>query len=102
MLNTGDRVIIRSWSDMAEEYGTKATHNDVWIPFKPLEFTRDMAHLCGRTATIKDFEIDWIDDTTSYTRLVLTDWSDESGEMDWEILPEMVRIYWKIGHILDL
>lgn len=46
--NVGDRVVIREWDDMAEEYGC----NSFTIACN-YGFTEDMKYLCGREFTIR-------------------------------------------------
>lgn len=46
--NVGDRVVIREWYDMVEEYGTTSSNIAC-----NCGFTINMRYLCGREFTIK-------------------------------------------------
>lgn len=46
----GDRVRIREWEDMEEEFGLDSDGDICGSPF----FVQQMKHLCGRTATVKE------------------------------------------------
>lgn len=68
----GDRVVVREWDDMAEEYGTK---NGVRIVAdRSTSFLVSMRHLCGRTATVTGVRDD---------DYVFVDFDDKSGDTDW-------------------
>ena len=72
----GDRVRIRQWDDMVKEFGLI----DGWrIPFTTKTcktmFTKDMEHLCGRTAIITSINYD--------TEEVELNFDDNSGDTDW-------------------
>lgn len=68
----GDRVVVREWDDMAEEYGTK---NGIRItPDHSTSFLVSMKHLCGRTATVTDVR------DNDY---VFVDFDDKSSDTDW-------------------
>ena len=47
--NVGDRVVIREWDDMAEEYGLTPS-SDINCRYI---FAKGMRYLCGREFTIK-------------------------------------------------
>lgn len=76
--NIGDRVKIRQWDDMASEFGVD-NDGDIMIIES---FVTNMAHLCGRTATITKK----IDD-----RVVELDYDDKSGDLAWEISIDMIE-----------
>lgn len=46
-INVGDRLVIREWDDMAEEYGMVGDSIDV-----PYRFTLAMKYLCGIAFTV--------------------------------------------------
>lgn len=48
--NVGDRVVIRDWDDMAEEYGLTPYSENINCN---RYFTTGMRYLCGREFTIK-------------------------------------------------
>ena len=67
----GDRVVVREWDDMANEYGTE---NGIRIPHDlETSFLINMRHLCGRTATVTGVRDDY----------VFVDFDDKSGDTDW-------------------
>lgn len=71
----GDKVRIRQWDDMVEEFGLIGGYK---IPFtKTCEttFTDGMKHLCGRTATITHINYK--------TEEVELDFDDKSGDTSW-------------------
>lgn len=50
-IHIGDRVRIRSWEDMAQEFGTRACGNSKFIPtFIP--FVWSMRRFCGQEFTV--------------------------------------------------
>ena len=49
--NVGDRVQIREWDDMADEFGECGC-----IRMPGMAFTRPMTYLCGEIFTISDIE----------------------------------------------
>lgn len=74
----GDRVRIRQWNDMAKEFGVD-TFGCIKVVHK---FTKDMKHLCGRTATIKEIIGRYIE---------LSDWSDYTN-VDYFISADMLEL----------
>lgn len=71
----GDRVRIRDWDDMVNDPELKWINGAIYYKTSNRSnFTQEMKHLCGRTATIEE---------TQGTRVYLTDWSCESGDLDW-------------------
>ena len=68
----GDRVVVREWDDMAEEYvtgnGTKINAD------RSTSFVNNMRHLCGRTATVTGVRDD---------DYVFVDFDDKSGDTEW-------------------
>ena len=64
----GQRIRIRGWDDMAEEFGCKINGS---IQCR-LSFTRDMEYLCGAEATITDL---W-DGGDNVCRVELNDWGN--------------------------
>lgn len=81
MFKVGDRVRIRDWDDMEREYGTDF-EGDIRIPSQI--FSRNMRHLCGRYATIKDIDIHDI--------IELGDWSNITGDVDWWFTKDMLEL----------
>ena len=67
----GDRVVVRDWGDMANEYGTK--DDSISLDGDSTSFVPEMKHLCGRTATITDVNDDY----------VRVEFDDESGDTNW-------------------
>lgn len=61
----GDRVRIKSWDRMAEEYTEEKYGNGIQLPVS--RFDIDMKPLCGLTATIKDIDNEYVK---------LEDWSN--------------------------
>lgn len=53
--NVGDRVVIRDWDDMAEEYGLTPYSENINCN---RYFTTGMRYLCGREFTIKAIDYD--------------------------------------------
>ena len=51
-INVGDRLVIREWDDMAEEYGMVGNSIDV-----PYRFTLAMKHLCGIAFTVESVSV---------------------------------------------
>ncbi len=76
----GDRVVIREWDDMLEEF--KATVYQEGIDMLDgCIFSHNMKHLCGRTATIIDI----------YGNGILLDFDDKSGDIDWKFTTNMIK-----------
>lgn len=69
----GDRVRIKSWDRMAEEYTEEKSGHGIQLPFSRFDIC--MKPLCGLTATIK-----MIDDDG---RVQLEDWSDDDKHDIW-------------------
>ena len=67
----GQRVRIREWDDMKEEFGLNEWGD--YILCKPV-FTMGMRPLCGATATIESFLAD------SDLSIFLKDWEDADGQ----------------------
>lgn len=76
----GDRVLIRHWDDMCEEFGYPASGQSIDVPFS---FTEEMRHLCGREATVKNITCD---------RIELDDWSDKDGDVVCSYSKEMLTL----------
>lgn len=73
--NVGDRVVVRDWNDMIEEYGT-TEGGTIHCRFG---FTDTMRHLCGRTATVTDANKGCIE----------VDFDDKSGDTIWSYSSDM-------------
>lgn len=77
----GDRVQIKEWDEMKKEFGMSTV-----LPTKVINckchFTLRMKHLCGRTATIASVD---------NHKVRLKDWSDNSGDMSWNISTDMIK-----------
>jgi hypothetical protein len=84
--NVGDRVMIRYFDDMAEEFSLDRS-GDIKNPSGTSCFIRNMKHLCGRQATIS-----FIDGTDVH----FTDWSDASGDKAWSYSTYMVCLVKKV------
>lgn len=82
----GDRVRIKQWDVMEKEYGVDE-YGDIKTPTAC--FVRLMRHLCGRDATIKS--IDGCD-------IYLTDWSDTSGNLNWDYTAGMLELVEGVGN----
>lgn len=71
----GDRVRIRDWDDMVNDPELALINGAIYYKTHDrVFFAKEMKHLCGRTATIEKI---------NGTRVYLTDWSCESGDLDW-------------------
>lgn len=66
----GDRVVVRDWDDMEEEYGVYPISGTIKCPNG---FTKSMRHLCGRTATVVS-----VNGTS-----ISVDFDDKSGDTYW-------------------
>lgn len=75
----GDRIRIKSWEQMKEEFGVSCWDS---IPCD-LTFTQGMKHLCWRTANIEDIYRGY--------RVYLKDWSDTSWGLEWSISIDMIE-----------
>lgn len=75
----GDRVRIRSWDDLASEFGLE---EDGYISCNVGGFSKYMCHLCGREATICSMQNKDVE---------LTDWSDASGDLYWCFTDDMLE-----------
>jgi len=77
--NVGDRVKVRTWEDLTEEYG---------VPWNcPGSFARCMKHLCGRTATITGIGST---EKSDYPSISL-DFDDKSGDTAWGFTTAMIE-----------
>lgn len=76
----GDRVMIRYWDDMCEEFGCPEDKFDS-IKLSKNVFTSHMIHLCGRKATISDID---------ESRIGLDDWNDDAGDTRWVFTKDML------------
>lgn len=81
MFKVGDRVRIRDWDDMKKEYG-KDCDGNIKVPNQI--FSRNMRHLCGRYATIKDID--------KYDVIELGDWSNATGDVYWWFNKDMLEL----------
>jgi hypothetical protein len=87
-IEEGQRVQVRSWDDMEAEFGLDPMGD---IKCKG-DFVEEMSHLCGRTAT-------WKDDEPVF--------DDDSGGVNWAFSPDMFEpAEWKpkyneIIHVKD-
>ena len=92
----GDRVRIRAWDDMANEYGVDRIGDIRTI----VNFVRGMEHLCGRIATITE-----MNDVKCKLNF-----DDKSGDIGWlyctqmieNIKPETIVIYRKGDEVIAL
>ena len=75
----GDRVVVRDWDDMANEYGL-SKWGDVK---KDSQFTSGMKHLCGHTATVTAVE-----KGLSF-KIIKLDFDDEYGTIGYTFNPWM-------------
>lgn len=73
----GDRVVVRDWDDMIEEYGD-TEGGTIHCRFG---FTDTMRHLCGRTATVTV--------TDAYKGCIKVDFDDKSGDTIWSYSSDM-------------
>lgn len=71
----GDKVRIRQWDDMVEEFGLVGGYKIPFTKTCKTTFTDGMKHLCGRTATITHINYD--------TEEVVLDFDDNSGDTYW-------------------
>jgi len=64
----GDRVRVKTWERLIEEYGLKEDEaGDKYIPIRDIDFTEDAKRFCGKVVTIDSIEGD------TYT-IVEDDW----------------------------
>ena len=81
LFEVGDRVVIRGWEDMADEF---PEHNDDRIRVGDgCSFVAAMKHLCGAEGVI----IGTYNNTYGHPRIKL----DIDGAEDWSISPGMLR-----------
>ena len=67
----GDRVVVREWDDMADEYGAE---NGIRIKGdRSTSFIANMRHLCGRNATVTGVRDDYVS----------VAFDNKSGNTDW-------------------
>ena len=52
-IHVGDTVLIKSWDEMAKEYGTSYSNDVIECP--NMVFTRTMDFLCNQLLTVRDF-----------------------------------------------
>ena len=71
----GDRVVVRDWDDMIEEYGATEGGSILCL----FGFTDTMRHLCGRTATVTD----------ANEGCIKVDFDDKSGDTIWSYSSDM-------------
>ena len=76
----GDKVVIREWEDMKEEYGG----SDRRIEIHPdgIAFVREMRNLCGKEATVSHLTVS----RGGYPRIIFKERMD-----GWTFSPHMVR-----------
>lgn len=81
----GDKVKIRQWDDMVEEFGIDETGD---IDCRCC-FTDDMTELCGETAVITK-----IDDDEEFGELVELEFDNESELVDtqWHFSTDMIEL----------
>lgn len=77
----GDRVQIRDWEDMLKEFGLDWADD---IKTKPYSFTKNMKHLCSKTATISKI-------CDNDNEVALRNWSAESGNTDYYFTLDMLK-----------
>ena len=56
--NVGDRVKVKAWEKLVEEYGLEDDDFGEYIPVKDFSFTKDMRKFCGQVVTIGDIDGD--------------------------------------------
>lgn len=80
----GDRVRIRQWDDMENEFGIAYDGdiiiNDYW------HFSKRMRHLCGREAVIVEM----------LNQRVVLDFDDKTGTTEWNYIIDMIE---KVGDV---
>lgn len=79
----GDRVRVRSWESMSDEYGVLVDGDRRYIPIKEISFWEDMIKFCGKEATIE---------SVSHTGLLVRLKDCESPRLGWKTkywAPEM-------------
>ena len=81
--HVGQRVRIRSFEDLAKEFGSEECPHRFPVRGSVI-FNENMECLCGRTATIKELP-------KSGDHIQLENWSDESGNTNWNFLTEMLE-----------
>lgn len=84
----GQRVRIRQWDDMVKEFGTQNILGTIAIRCKNT-FPERMKHLCGKSATIKEFYGDIVD---------LADWQEDAVNYKcWSFSLDMLEPVFKVG-----
>ena len=54
----GDKVRVKSWERLVEEYGLKENELGEYIPIRNVDFTEEMKEFCGKVVTIEGKEGD--------------------------------------------
>ena len=73
----GDRVVVRDYVDMAEEYG-KDEFGDITPDKRATPFTTEMIRFCGESGTVEDIFVDDIYNDIE----VIIDFDDKSLDVD--------------------
>ena len=99
----GDRVVVRDYDDMVEEYG-KNEYGDITPDKYTIPFTTEMIRFCGESGTIKDIFVDDIyndievvidfDDKSLYVGIYsFTDFMIKKEVVVDDILPDVSALY---------
>ena len=48
----GDKVRVKSWKRLIEDYGLKEDESGKYIPIRDIDFTEEMKEFCGKVVTI--------------------------------------------------
>lgn len=84
MFKPGDRIRIKSWDKMVEEYGLNVEYSFESINTGEYNFPKDMNYLCEEEGHIIEFNID-----ENCIEIEL----DKYGEItDWYITEEMIEL----------
>lgn len=78
MFKVGDRVKIRKWDDMVDEFGLNCWYD---ISLGSEDFIAEMRPLCGKVATILNIISDEVE----------LDFEDKSVDVDWRYTIDMIE-----------
>ena len=90
-VNVGDRIRIREFDDMAEEYGTDK-YGDIIPPYPNIAcFSRHMKDYCGATGTVRNMDI-CVFPTGIYSRIYIDFDDDKFRIVPWVFMDYMVTV----------
>ena len=91
-VNVGDRIRIKEFDDMAEEYGTDK-YGDITPPCPNIScFSRHMKNYCGATGTVTNMDISLFPEGI-YSRIYIDfDDNNKFGRASWVFMDYMVTV----------